>query len=56
MAPLTTEVLIFEANDEFRANPRLIIPAFQVALKAEGVHPCVGFANRRGAMLIKTTH
>jgi len=35
---LTTEVLIFETSDEFRNNPGLAIPAFEIVLKADGVH------------------
>ena len=35
---LTTEVLLFEANDEFRKDPGLIIPALDLAFKSEGLH------------------
>jgi hypothetical protein len=38
MAP-TTEILIFEASNEFRDDPlRLSIPPFDIVLKADGVH------------------
>lgn len=35
---LTTEVLIFEASNEFRDDPKLAIPAFEIVLKTVGVH------------------
>ena len=38
---LTTEVLIFEASNEFRDDPRLAIPAFEIVLKTVGVHAWV---------------
>jgi quinol monooxygenase YgiN len=37
--PPTTEILIFEASNEFRDDPlRLSIPPFDIVLKADGVH------------------
>lgn len=35
---LTTEILIFETSDAFRKSPGLGIPAFNIVLKANGVH------------------
>jgi len=35
---LTTEIFVFETRDEFRNDPGLAIPAFEVVVKADGVH------------------
>ena len=37
MAP-TTEILIFETSNEFRDDTKVTIPAFNIVLKADGVH------------------
>ncbi|KAF8428052.1 hypothetical protein L210DRAFT_3564460 [Boletus edulis BED1] len=43
---LTTEILIFEASDGFRNDPGLVIPAFDVALKAKGVQSPVYYGKQ----------
>jgi len=45
MAP-TTEILIFEASNEFRNDPRLAIPAFELVLKNVGVHAPVYYGKQ----------
>ena len=36
---LTTEILIFETSEAFRGNKDIAVDAFNIVLKADGVHP-----------------